>query len=334
MEFKVKKSIADGAAGPTAELKIYNMSLRTYFNAVKINCGLAIAVGYEDEMNGAMRTSSDVEPLHKVTKAQGVPLQLFLGNIRYCRRYRDKADWIVEVEAEASMWEIGSIPLSLSYQPGIDVYSMLQNLSTSNRIPMPHLQTVLQHNKIYSQGFSYFGNLRNFVFALCDAIDFTALIDAGEIKLIPPGGAFTSGLSYASAGGMTNPTTKGIFLSKETGLLQAPEPEQNSIAASGASAVGDDAQSFPESRWNIESLLIPQVSPGDAMLVQSKIFGTDSSGKAKSVFMMVIEIEYDGDNWKGEHKMLAKCVPVDELGKPTTIETPLIQSIPAQPAED
>jgi hypothetical protein len=211
------------------------------------------------------------------------------------------------------MWDIGGAPYTVSMQPGIDVYSLLANLSSSMKVSIRNLQTVQQWNRVYSGGFSFIGRVRDFVQTLCDFIGFNFLIDTGEITLIPP--MASSGAS--SVGVLPNPssTTAGMLISKTTGLLQAPEPEQISIGVPDATAaVEGGSQSLPEMRWKIDSLLLPQVGPGDVMLVKSQNF---ASGQA---YMMVEEIEYDGDNRIDDFKMEARCIPVDSAGSQTAVQ--------------
>ena len=314
MNFKVKKSLGRGAAIPTAELKIYNMSLKSYFSFVKINYGLMIAVGYKDEASGAQQQSISSGAMAQAAQTVGIPLMLFSGSIRFCRRYREKADWIVYIEADGGMWNIGGAPYSVSMQPGIDTYSMLANLSSSMKVPIRNLSTVQgQFNKVYSSGFSFIGNVRDFVFALCDAIGFIATIDEGEIILIPPA-SVPSGLSPASSS-QTPSTTSGLLISKDTGLLQSPEPEQISIGVPDSTAAAEGgSQSLPEMRWKIDALLLPQVGPGDVMQVKSQNLAGGSA------YMMVEEIEYDGDNRKDDFKMEARCIPVDSNGNPLSLQ--------------
>lgn len=306
MNFKVKKAIGRGAGGPTAELRIYNMSQDSYFNFVKINSAVMLAVGYQDESVGALQQFGEFDQ-----QSVGVPLMLFSGAIRFCRRYREKADWIVYVEAESGMWNIGGAPYTVSMQPGISAYALLANLSTYLKVSVRNLTTIPQ-DAVYSGGFSFIGRVRDFVQTVCNFIGFNFDIDGGEITLIPPIGSTQSGVSTETS----NPsaTTSGVYLSKETGLLQPPEPEQISVGVPDATAGLDGgSQTLPEMRWKIDSLILPQVGPGQVMLVKSESF---SNGIA---YMMVEEIEYNGDNRKDDWKMEARCIPVDSTGVPTSV---------------
>lgn len=314
MNFKVKKSLGRGASISTAELKIYNMSLKSYFNFVKINYFLGIAVGYQDEMASALMPIPGGAGGGTMSSP---PLVLFSGAIRFCRRYREKADWMVYIEADGGMWDIGGAPYTVSMQPGISVYSLLANLSSSMNLSIRNLSTVPQ-GVVYSGGFSFIGRVWDFVQTLCNFIGFNFLIDGGEIILIPPASVQTTPPAPPSGGAVSTGTptsTTGMLISKETGLLQAPEPEQISIGVPDATAQLDGgSQSLPEMRWKIDSLLLPQVGPGEVMLVKSQNF---ASGQA---YMMVEEIEYDGDNRIDDFKMEARCIPVDSAGAQTAVQ--------------
>jgi hypothetical protein len=308
MSFKVKKAIGRGAAGPTAELKIYNMSRASYGTFVKIDSALMIACGYSDESVGAIQQGM------LGSQTVGVPLSLFAGTIRYCRRYREGADWIVYIEAESGMWNIGGAPYTVSYQPGIDVYSMLANLSTSMKVPISHLSTVQQANRVYSGGFSFIGRVWDFLDKLCHFIGFNFIIDGGQVTLIPPLSNLGGSTGISTETSNPSATTQGVYLSKETGLLQPPEPEQISIGVPDATAGADGgSQTLPEMRWKIDALLMPQVGPADVILVKSESFATGIA------YMMVEEIEYDGDNRKDDWKMEAICIPVDSTGAQTNV---------------
>jgi hypothetical protein len=312
MSFKVKKALGRGAGAPTAELKIYNMSKASYFHFVKINNAVMLAVGYQDESVGASVSDSTVAGGSAVSQQTiGIPLTLFAGAIRFCRRYREKADWVVYIEAEAGMWSIGGAPYTVSMLPGVTAYALLANLATTMKVSVRNLITVPQ--AVYSGGFSFIGTVQDFLQKVCDFIGFNFVIDGGEITLIPP-------LSQGGSAGVSTETStpsasaQGIYLSKDTGLLQPPEPEQVSVGIPDATAgVDGGSQTLPEMRWKITSLILPQVGPGQVMLVKSDAF---ASGIA---YMMVEEIEFDGDNRKDDWKMEALCIPVDSSGQQTQV---------------
>lgn len=307
MSFKVKKALGVGIGGPTAELKIFNMSLQSYFTFVKINYGLSIAVGYQDESVGAQQNFGETDQ-----QSIGVPLTLFSGAIRFSRRYREGPDMIVYIEADGAMWNIGGAPYSVSMQPGVSLYTLLANLGSSLQISIRNLGAVPQ-NVVYASGFSFIGRIRDFVAQVCSKIGFLFVIEAGEIVLIPP-------LASGSSATMT-----GVFLSKATGLLQPPQPEQISVGVPDASSEAPGgSQALPKMRWKIDSLLLPQVGPGDVMLVESDNFANAQA------YMMAIDLEYTGDNRKDDWKTEARCIPVDSTGAQTTLQTSsLVQGAPA-----
>lgn len=322
MSFKVKKALGLGIGGPTAELKIFNLSLNSYFQFVKINYGCAIAAGYQDESVGAVQQQITGPSGGQAQQTIGVPLTLFSGSIRFCRRYREGPDMITYIEAEGAMWNVGGAPYSIGMQPGVSVYSLLANLGSSLQISIRNLGAVPQ-SVVYASGFSFAGTVRDFVAQLCAKIGFLFVIEAGEITLIPPLSSQGSGVSTE----VSNPsaTMTGVFLSKETGLLQPPQPEQISVGVPDETAEAPGgSQTLPEMRWKIDSLLLPQVGPGDVMFVKSDYF---ANGQA---YMMAVELEYTGDNRKDDWKTESRCIPVDSTGAQTTIQTsPYLQDTAA-----
>jgi hypothetical protein len=297
------------------------MSLQSYFQFVKINYGLSLAVGYQDEIN---------QPGLGV----GVPLTLFSGAIRFCRRYREGADMIVYIEAEGAMWNIGGAYYSCSYAAGIDVYSVLQNLGQTLNVPIANMAAVQSHkNATYSAGFSFAGSAYNLVRQLCNRIGFNFIIDSGEIRLIqdynpqtgPQNVGAVPGSSIVYQGALS--PQNGVTLSKATGLLQPPQPEENNVGVPDESseASGGSSAALPTARWKIDALLFPRVTAGDFVNVKSEYL---AGGQC---YMLVIEIEYTGDNRKDDWKMEAICIPTDSSGNPIeNVASPLVQGAASQ----
>jgi hypothetical protein len=277
------------------------MADASYSSFVKIGYVVVIAVGYEDEMTSTLIPAGISELW---TTSKGIPLQLFLGTVRFCRRYKDKADWIVEITADGGNWDIAGQYINMGFQAGCTVYSLLASLASQLQVPIRNLQDVLQAapGASYANGFSFFGTVWLFLTMVCGRINFDFAIDGGVITLYRPEG-------------LTAPFVTGVSLSKETGLLKPPEPQQINIGLPSDQAVGQDVSNTrSDTRWKMTSLLLPQVGPGDVMFVTSNTLAVGAA------YFQVEDIEYVADNRAGDFHMEATCIPVDSQGAQVAVQ--------------
>ena len=313
MSFKVKKALGLGIGGPTAELKIFNLSLNSYFQFVKINYGCAIAAGYQDESVGAVQQQITGPSGGQAQQTIGVPLTLFSGSIRFCRRYREGPDMITYIEAEGAMWNVGGAPYSIGMQPGVSVYSLLANLGSSLQISYPQPRG-RPAKRCLRERILICGNGARLRCPTLRQDRFPFRNRGGGDHADPA--AFKPRIGRVDRGLQSFSDHDRGFLSKGTGLLQPPQPEQISVGVPDETAEAPGgSQTLPEMRWKINSLLLPQVGPGDVMFVKSDYF---ANGQA---YMMAVELEYTGDNRKDDWKTESRCIPVDSTGAQTTIQT-------------
>ena len=137
MSFKVKKALGVGIGGPTAELKIFNMSLQSYFTFVKINYGLSIAVGLPGRVSrGAAELRRDRPAEHRR------PVDAFLGGdpllpalprrTRHDRLHRGRG----------AMWNIGERHTPSACSLASPLFTLLANLGSSLQISIRNLGAV------------------------------------------------------------------------------------------------------------------------------------------------------------------------------------------------
>ena len=319
MTFEVKKALLMQPY-PSATIKVWNQNEDNYRTFMRRGAQVILQAGYLDESTAVPPGQAQ----HEGRSAQAVlPPFLFSGTIRSARRYKERADWIVELLADGGSYEIGSRPITVSFPGPISLVQIFAALPAKLRVPILNTAALGSYPFTFNFGFSYGpGTLDQMLRQLLATVGFAYTVGAGQIVLFPPARSSATAIGVGTLGAQIPTPTfnsapiSGYVLSKDTGLLLPPEHVLNMIAVpyDGAGSDGTDNTTMPTDYWKITALLFPQIGPGTIFQVVSPTLANGSA------FFQAYDLVYTGDTRQGDWKIEAQCVGVDSRGNQIAVE--------------
>ena len=163
--------------------------------------------------------------------------QIYLGDIQKVKHEKSGVDWVTHIEAGDGEQAIQDATIDKSYQPGVNIKSVIGDLVGS----FPGLTSGAQEgvkDETFGNGLSLTGSSADRLTEITKKQGLEWSIQDGEVQILPP----------------TDKTKdEAILVSSETGLIGSPSKTDGAIPG-----------------IEFKCLLIPTLRPGRAVQVESK----------------------------------------------------------------
>lgn len=241
--FNVKKT--EEISTNTAQITIYNVSDETAKKVVRVGSKIILRAGYEDE---------------------GGVANLFFGDVQRAISKKTNSDKMITIDAFDGAQNKQESNIQLSYQSGISVNVILQDIISAFGLPLGNKLT--PSSLQYANGYSFIGKTRD---ALNEIVAYMGKIWTiqNEQLLILNEDETISRI--------------GLRITPQTGLLEIPEILEDKNEQT-------DVQEVPK-RFRIKTLLYPQITPGVELKLESSV--------GNGIFK-VETVELNGDNYGGD----------------------------------
>ena len=186
---------------------------------------------------------------------------LFFGDITNVIQRKEETDTIIEIEARDGHRKINTTNLSIGYGQEISIKTIIEDIISVLGIPLGNPLTGI--NKTFQNGYSFIGKAKDALTEICAFVDRKWQVNNEQIFILE------EDLPVEEI---------GLFITPSTGLIQSPEPIQ-------------EEENEGKNRYNIKTLLMPQLSPGVKFRVEAKELKAD---------ILVDKVVHSGDNADGE----------------------------------
>lgn len=242
IEFEATKTIEQG--NNTALVKIYNLSSDTRRRIEVVDTIVSIRAGYEDE-RGA--------------------IPIFYGNV--VRGYSEQNDTerITYLELSDSVKETRESNISISYDSGINLRTIVSTLANNLQLPISNASIVTSTN--FVNGYSFIGKTKDCLSEVLGFANLKYTIQNNEIVIYKLNQSFSQNIA---------------ILSPNSGLVGYPE-QVNDIQL----YIQDDNNS----RIKLKALILYNYTPGNIIQLESR----DYNGQ-----YTIERCDFFGDNWDGD----------------------------------
>lgn len=188
------------------------------------------------------------------------PILMAAGSVVFGYTFHDGPDVITELEVRDGYVEIRDTVVSLGYGPGARASELLRGLARQMGLHL--IMASDAPDRTWENGFSYYGAARTALHKIVAGTGLEWSIQNGELQIIAKRG--------------TTPRT-AIVLAADSGLIG--HPERTREGAREKAKVKDlssgDNKRITSARqqrdgWRVESLLLPQINPGDLVKLESR----------------------------------------------------------------
>lgn len=191
---------------------------------------------------------------------------LFFGDIQLVTNEKDSVDHITEIEAYDGQNTLQNRYVSLTFGAGTPIQVVFNTIIANIGIPLANATIVLPGQ--YAGGFAFAGAAKDALTEVLKKSDRTWSIQNEQIAIHKE-----NEVLYRT----------GLIISPETGLIGSPQVIEDT----------DNKQGETETvlkRWNVQSLLFPQLVPGALIQLKTNIVNG---------FFKIETVTYDGDNFEG-----------------------------------
>jgi len=202
--------------------------------------------------------------------AEGDGLQnIFTGDITTATTRYDFPDIVTTLDCKDGFKEVQD-RLSVSFNAGSKVRDVLNDVMNKLGISRKSSSVVIPNHE-FVNGFAFGGPVKDLLDKMLGAVGYTWSFQDGELKFYPKDG---------------KDETLPFDLTAETGLIKAPEKVKDVSGDSG------DKEAIPG--WNVTSLLLPSLEPGNPIRVSSNALPTPTD-------FVIERVEHRGDTFGGEY---------------------------------
>jgi hypothetical protein len=231
--FHIKKSLKPEPN--TCELRLFNLAEST-----------------RNTLSTPKRVLLRVEAGYRAAMAQ-----LFLGEVRSARSYREGPAIVTELSTSDSEKEIQTARISFATGPNTSTSRLLTMIADALEVGIGNALVVAAkldatRQPVFGDGSVLFGNAALALTAFCQSVGYEWSIQDGNLQILPLGGALE---------------TKGVFLHSGTGLIGSPAIDHKGVVSATA-------------------LIQPDIAPGRYVQIKSLAF---------SGVFRVLDCEYTGD---------------------------------------
>lgn len=252
-----------------AKLEIYNLADATRKKVETADNEVEIYAGYE--------------------RAGGAILA-FKGTVTYGFTRDAGVDCITTLELADGAVALRDSYCSLSYAPGTSAKTIIQRCASEMGVPVVYGDEVGELEN-YKNGFSFYGQAKDALTEICNALDLSWSIQNNILNIILAGGTSTN---------------RGLVFSPQSGLIGVPErivqAEYKSNKSNPKKTQKQKAkkvQPRKKAGWRISTLLVPSVNPTDMVKVESKwVTGWFRVEKVNH------RGDYNGTNWGSQMELI------------------------------
>ena len=245
-----------------AKLEIYNLSDATRKAIETADTEVEIYAGYE--------------------RAGGAVLA-FKGTVTYGSTKDSGTECVTSLELADGTVALRDSYCSLSYAPNTSAKTLIQRCANEMGVPVVYGDDVGELES-YKNGFSFYGQAKDALTEICDALGLSWSIQNNILNVILAGGTSTN---------------RGLVFSPQSGLVGVPErivqaeyKSNKSNPKKTAKKKAKKEKPRKKAGWRINTLLVPSVNPADLVKVESKfITGWFRVEKVSH------RGEYNGQNW-------------------------------------
>lgn len=223
---------------------------------------------------------------------EGGPMLLAAGSITGAHTRFEGSDVVTELEVHDGYVEIRDTAVTLGYGAGVSAAAIIRDLAKQMGLPL-----IMAHDvpdRIWRNGFSFYGPARQALHKVVQGTGLEWSIQNQTLQIVPKRG-----------------TTRrqAVELAAESGLVGYPE--RSRAAASEKDKANDqkakanrEMASAGQQRdgWRVQSLLVPQVNPGDLIRLRSRL----ADG-----FYRVESLRHTGDTEDGQWQTELQLIDVN-----------------------
>ena len=250
-----------------ARLEIYNLSDATRKKVETADNEVEIYAGYQESV-----------------------VKCFVGTVTYGYTRDVGTDCITTLDLADGTVALRDSYCSLSYAPNTSAKTIIQRIADEMGVPVVYGDDVGELEN-YKNGFSFYGQAKDALTEICDALDLSWSIQNNILSVILAGGTSTN---------------RGLVFSPQSGLIGVPErivqaeyKSNKTTPKKTAKKKAKKEKPRKKAGWRIETLLSPSVNPADMVKVESKwVTGWFRVEKANH------QGDYNGQNWQSTMELI------------------------------
>lgn len=212
------------------------------------------------------------------------PLLIFKGDVTYAYSKVDGPDIITEFELGDGSQEIRDTTISVGYAANVKSTNVLNDVSKKMGLPLTLPSNAPE--RTWTNGLSYYGPTSGLLDKVTQGTGLEWSIQNGNLQVIQQGMVTTR---------------HGVELALDSGLIFSPERIRKAKKATKKKA----STKKEYDGWNVKSLLMPQLIPGDRIKLTSRF--------VEGIFR-IQEIKHTGDShegdWISEMKVIDPAAPI------------------------
>lgn len=270
--FSIEKTLTETLN--TSTIKIYNLSPDSRKTVEAPNNAVVLKAGY--------------------AKDKGA-LTIFVGIVRRSLTRREGSDWVTELELDDGLIAYRDSKFTTTFQPGSSGIAVMRQVADQFGLPVLALPAL--EDKIYPNGFSFVGRVRDAMNKVCNYMGCEWSIQNQEIQILKKGGSRER---------------TALVISQDTGMIGSPELEAKTMSEKLAAQQGLTTNSdgvvtvvtdrltetgkTPKARlevqgYKVNTLMQPTMLPGDVIKIEAE--GVNN-------FFKVEKVTHQGDTHGNE----------------------------------
>lgn len=189
---------------------------------------------------------------------------LYSGDITRVTTIVQTPDIIIKLEAGDGAFKLKDSTIAASFAAGISSNNIISQIAKSLKMDISNSSNYVDKDITLAHGDAFSGHSKEYMDKIANAANLDWHIENGKMVITTKG----------------TPTTDSIqLISARTGMIKSPEKLEN--------AIGDIAEKVSYDGWKVPCLLLPDITPGRKVRIESKVINGDYA---------VDSVEHQGDN--------------------------------------
>jgi hypothetical protein len=252
------------------KISIWNLTKETRAKFEEPNTRVLLYAGYKDEKG---------------------PLLIYTGDVTFAYTQIEKPDISTVFELGDGSRSIRDSVISKGYGPGVTSETILKDCSESMGTPLTLPGDAPK--KVWEHGFTFYGASHILMDKVTSASGLEWSIQNNNMQVIEKNGVTTR---------------QGVVISSHSGMIGAPERVRKAKVQKAGEKTEVVAKNESEDGWKVNVLLMPELNPGDRVILQSDV--------VEGVFR-IFELKHRGDSHGGDWQTELQLV---DPNKPLTSE--------------
>ncbi|MGE6916679.1 phage protein [Achromobacter kerstersii] len=275
-----------GEAPNDAKITLYNLAAGTRGALEEPNLRCVLYAGYAEE---------------------GGPLLMASGSVVYAYTRFAPPDVITELTVKDGYIEVRDTAVSIGLGPGAQASAIIRDIARQMGLPLVMADDV--PDRRWEQGFSFYGAARTALHKVTQGTGLEWSIQNQQLQVVQRLGttrrqavvlAVDTGLLGQPERTREAATEKAASKGQAKGQAKAAEPASAASAASAKPASGQQQRDG----WKVKSLLLPTISPGDLVKVESRT--VDAWQRVETVHHTG---DSEGGDWQTELGLVDRYAP-------------------------